>query len=243
MPRPPRLELPGVPLHVRQRGNNRAACFFGDIDRRFYLKCLAEAAAKTGCAIHAYVLMTNHVHLILTPPRVGAVGEMLQHMGRRYVRVLNTVHGRTGTLWEGRFKSSLIDTDNYLLTCYRYIDLNPVEAGMAPHPAAYRWSSYAHHAGTKTDAFITEHETILGLGRDRAERQAAYRALSDKPMDQLALAKIREAIKTSSALGSDAFLASIAAKVGRPVQPPKRGRPVKRRDEENELQPVSGKLL
>jgi len=133
MPRPPRLELPGVPLHVIQRGNNRAACFFGEVDRRFYLQCLAKSAARTDCAIHAYVLMTNHVHLLVTPGAPGSAAAMLQDIGRRYVRVINTIHGRTGTLWEGRFKSSLVDTERYLLTCHRYIELNPVRAGLAAH--------------------------------------------------------------------------------------------------------------
>ena len=119
MARPPRLELPGVPLHVIQRGINRSACFFGDADRRFYLSCLARAAAARGCAVHAYVLMTNHVHLLITPAEAGAVGAAMQDVGRRYVRVINTIHGRTGSLWEGRFKSSLIDSESYLLTCHR----------------------------------------------------------------------------------------------------------------------------
>src|SRR5688500_3782403 len=134
MPRPPRLELPGVPLHVRQRGNNRAACFFGDADRRLYLKCLAQAAARRGCAIHAYVMVTHHAHLLVTRKERGCVGAMLQEVGRRYVRVINTMHGRTGTLWEGRFKSSLVDSETYLFNCYRYIDLNPIRAGLASHP-------------------------------------------------------------------------------------------------------------
>lgn len=149
MARPPRLEIPGVPLHVIQRGNNRAACFFGDIDRRFYLRCLAQSAVRRGCEIHAYVLMTNHVHLLVTPSEAGAVGAMLQDVGRRYVRVINTLHNRTGTLWEGRFKSSLVDTETYLLSCHRYIELNPVRAGIVTHPAAYPWSSYQHYAAGK----------------------------------------------------------------------------------------------
>ena len=124
MARPPRLELPGVPLHVIQRGNNRTNCFFGDIDRRFYLKCLADAAARRDCAIHAYVLMSNHVHLLVTPQAPGAVAAMLQDIGRKYVRVINSVQDRSGTLWEGRFKSCLVDSQAYLFTCHRYIELN-----------------------------------------------------------------------------------------------------------------------
>ena len=174
MSRPPRLELPGVPLHVIQRGNNRAACFFGEVDRRFYLQCLAKSAARTDCAIHAYVLMTNHVHLLVTPGAPGSAAAMLQDIGRRYVRVINTIHGRTGTLWEGRFKSSLVDTERYLLTCHRYIELNPVRAGLAAHPSAYPWSSHAHYAAGKSNNLITEHAAFRGLGATPAEPAARW---------------------------------------------------------------------
>ena len=201
MARPPRLELPDVPLHVVQRGNNRAACFFNDVDRRFYLKCLREAAASRGCAVHAYVLMTNHVHLLVTPPEEGAVGAMMQDIGRRYVRVINTLHGRTGSLWEGRFKSSLIDSERYLLTCHRYIEANPVRAGMVAHAAHYAWSSYGHFAGTRADASITEHPLYLALGRSESDRRAAFAALSNQPLAERELEQIRAAINTESASG------------------------------------------
>lgn len=161
MARPPRLELPGVPLHVLQRGNNRNACFFGDADRRFYLRCLAEAAARRGCDIHAYVLMGNHVHLLLTPQEAGATSAMLQDVGRRYVRVINNIHNRTGTLWEGRFRSSLIDSESYLVVCHQYIELNPVRAGMVGGPADYPWSSHLHYRGARTGSFITPHPLYL----------------------------------------------------------------------------------
>jgi len=243
MPRPPRLELPGVPLHVRQRGNNRAACFFGDVDRRFYLKCLAQSAARTGCAIHAYVLMTNHVHLLLTPAAPGATGAMLQEIGRRYVRVINTMHGRTGTLWEGRFKSSLVDTETYLLRCQRYIELNPVRAGLAPHPAAYPWSSHAHYAGLKVDRLLTEHATFLSLGPNPAERQAAFRELFLHELDEKSVAQIREAINAGCALGSETFLTAMEAKVGRAVRPPKHGRPPKSKEDAQAAAVISGKLF
>jgi putative transposase len=243
MPRPPRLELPGVPLHVRQRGNNRAACFFGDVDRRFYLKCLAEAAARTGCAIHAYVLMTNHVHLLLTPGARGATAAMLQEIGRRYVRVINTIHGRTGTLWEGRFKSSLVDTETYLLLCHRYIELNPVDAGLAPHPAAYPWSSHVHYAGLKADPLLTEHASFLSLGADAVERQAAFRKLFLHELDQKAVAQIREAINAGGALGSETFLNTMQARLGRPVGPAKQGRPSKKNADKQPSPVISGKLF
>lgn len=243
MPRPPRLEIPGVPLHVIQRGNNRAACFFGDIDRLFYLKCLAQAASRRNCAIHAYVLMTNHVHLLVTPGETGAVAATLQDVGRRYVRVINTLHGRTGTLWGGRFKSSLVDTEAYLLTCHRYIELNPVRAGLVGDPEDYLWSSHGHYAGGGTNNLVTEHPVFLGLGATRTERQAAFRQLFRADLDDATIAKIREAANAGCALGSETFLESIEARVGRPVRPPKHGRPARSTDEDRPQAAVSGKLF
>jgi putative transposase len=228
---------------VIQRGNNRAACFFGDVDRRFYLKCLAQSSAHTGCAIHAYVLMTNHVHLLVTPGESGAVAAMLQEMGRRYVRVINTIHGRTGTLWEGRFKSSLIDTEAYLLACHRYIELNPVRAGIATHAAAYPWSSHAHYTGGKVDRLITEHASFLSLGPNHIERQTAFRALFASEMDQNTLAQIREAVNAGCALGSETFLKAMEAKLGRTVRPPKHGRPAKSNEDDRRAAVISGKLF
>ena len=227
MPRPPRLEIPGVPLHVIQRGNNRTACFLGDVDRRFYLKCLGEAAVHAGCAIHAYVLMTNHVHLLVTPNARGAVARMLQDIGRRYVRVTNTIHGRTGTLWEGRFKSSLVDTQAYLLICHRYIELNPVRAGLVAHAADYAWSSHSHYAGIDRKDLLTEHPLFLGLGPDVASRQASFLDLFKEALRADVVTKIREAANTGCALGTEGFLDALADKLGRRVYPPKQGRPPK----------------
>ena len=234
MPRPPRLELPEVPLHVLQRGNNRAACFFNEADRRFYLKCLASAALARGCAIHAYVLMTNHVHLLVTPHEAGAVGAMMQDVGRRYVRVLNTIHDRTGSLWEGRFKSSLIDSERYLLNCHRYIELNPVRAGMVGHSAAYPWSSHGHYSGARPNGLVSEHPEYERLGKSADERRAYFTALCSAPLPQHVVDEIRVAINTDSAVGSEKFLASAEAALGRSVRPPTRGRPLK---------VVTGKLL
>jgi putative transposase len=234
MPRPPRLELPGVAHHVIQRGNNRAACFFGDADRRFYLKCLGDSAARRGCEVHAYVLMSNHVHLLVTPSEPGAVGAMMQDLGRRYVRVINNLHARTGTLWEARFKSSLIDSENYLLVCQRYIELNPVRAGLVCDPSAYPWSSHSHYAAGRVNGLITEHPVYLRLGATAAERRVAYLALFDWALDDRIVARIREAINSDSAFGSEAFLDDAEAKLGRSVRMPTRGRPAKI---------VTGKLL
>ena len=147
MARQPRIDLKGVPQHLIQRGNNRLACFFDDNDRYRYLEWLAVAAAKYGGAVHAYVLMTNHVHLLATGHEKGALGRMMQSLGRRYVRYVNSRYRRSGTLWEGRYKSSLVDSDQYLLTCYRYIELNPVRAFLVTTPGDYRWSSFNCNAG------------------------------------------------------------------------------------------------
>ena len=234
MARPPRLELAGVPMHLVQRGNNRAACFFNDVDRRFYLKCLAKAAAARQCAVHAYVLMTNHVHLLVTPSKEGAASAMMQDIGRRYVRIINSIHGRTGSLWEGRFKSSLIDSERYLLTCHRYIELNPVRAGLATHPQAYRWSSHTHYVGERAAEMLSEYPEYHALGRCDEERRAAFHSLFKEPLEPRVLDEIRLAINTDSALGSAQFMQDAEAKLGRSVRPPKRGRPPK---------DIPGKLL
>ena len=234
MARPPRLQLSGAPHHVVQRGNNRAACFFGDVDRRFYLKCLAQAAVDRGCEIHAYVLMSNHVHLLVTPSRPGAIGTMMQDLGRRYVRVINTIHQRTGTLWEARYRSSLIDSENYFLACQRYIELNPVRAGMVCDAALYPWSSHLHYAVGRPDAMLVEHSVYSSLGSTAAERSARYLELCGTGLDDRVIAAIREAINTDSALGTETFLNETEAKLGRSVRLPVRGRPAKS---------VTGKLL
>jgi len=155
MARKPRFNVIGVPQHVIQRGNNREPCFFAEEDYRYYVECLEESAKKFGCLIHGYVLMTNHVHLLVTPQVDYGVSQMMQSVGRKYVRYINYQYRRTGTLWEGRYKASLVDSENYLLTCMRYIELNPVRAGMIELPGEYRWSSYSTNGYGKEDACIT----------------------------------------------------------------------------------------
>lgn len=177
--------------------------------------------------MHAYVLMTNHVHLLVTPSAAGAVSAMMQDVGRRYVRVINTLHGRTGSLWEGRFKSSLIDSERYLLTCHRYIELNPVRAGLAKHPEAYPWSSHAHYTGARSDRFVSDYPQFSALGASEAERRAAFRSLFNAQLEDRAVEEIRHAINTDSALGSERFMEEAEAELGRSVRPPKRGRPRK----------------
>lgn len=228
MARRPRLELPGIPLHVIQRGNNRAACFHADADRRLYLSCLAQAATRQGCAIHAYVLMPNHVHLLVTPDAAGGVAALMQAVGRRYVRLFNEVHSRTGTLWEGRYKSSLIDSDAYLLTCHRYIELNPVRAGLVDHPARYPWSSHSHYALGALNPLLTRHPMFNDLAADEAGRREAFGALIREQLSHETIQRIRDSANQGRALGSESFLDRIGKELGRSARPPKRGRPCKK---------------
>jgi putative transposase len=170
MPRKPRFFLSGVPVHVVQRGNNRQAIFFEAGDYRAYHGWLKAGARRYRCAIHTHVLMTNHVHLLITPEDAQAVSRMMQYVGRRYVPYINYEYGRTGTLWEGRFKSSAVDSQAYLLTCMRYIELNPVRAGMVKAPGDYRWSSYGANALGDSDDLVTPHGLYTALGADGEAR-------------------------------------------------------------------------
>ena len=224
MPRRPRLNLARVPLHVIQRGNNRQACFFAEEDYRFYLYWLGKGAQKYGCAIHAYVLMTNHVHLLLSPQGKTSVSSLMQSVGRRYVQYVNRIYKRSGTLWEGRYKASLVHAEEYLLLCQRYIELNPVRAGMVPDPGAYPWSSYRSHGLGGRDALIRDHELYLALGAKANERQRAYRDLFRSELDEDALTQIRKAASRELVLGNERFRQEIEQALGKRVEPRKRGR-------------------
>ena len=217
MPRPPRLVLPGVPLHVVQRGNDRMATFHHATDRDCYRDALLHASRRFGCAIHAYVFMTNHVHLLITPDDDSSPSHMMQSIGRKYVRYINGRYERTGTLWEGRFKSSLVQSERYFLTCSRYIELNPVRAQMVAGPDQYRWSSHRHNALGEADALITPHETYHVLGSSLPERQAAYRALFAAPMESQTLELIRQAVNDGDVLGDDDFVERIESTLRRRV--------------------------
>ena len=193
MPRRARLSIPGIPWHIIQRGNNRSVCCYAGEDYQLYLHSLEEFATQFGCAIHAYVLMTNHVHLLLTPQRANSVALLMKHLGQRYVQYINHTYRRSGTLWEGRFRSCLTQTEDYVLACYRYIELNPVRAGMVTRPQDYRWSSYHANALGKARRFIVPHEQYLRLGRNDADRQEAYRALFKALLDEEVVGQIRSA--------------------------------------------------
>lgn len=224
MARGPRLALPGVPFHVVQRGNNRGACFVTDSDRRLYLQCLADAVRLHGCHIHAYVLMPNHVHLLVTPEAGAGVPMTMQEIGRRYVRLFNDTHKRTGTLWEGRYKAAMIDGERYFLTCQRYVEQNPLRAELVTNAADYRWSSYRNSAFGILDPLVTPHEIFTALGRDDDARRAAYTALFAEPIPPREIEKIREATNKGWPLGSEDFVRKIEAAVGRPARRQKRGR-------------------
>nr|WP_298166600.1 transposase [uncultured Pseudomonas sp.] len=223
MARLPRLYFPGCAQHVIQRGNNRQACFFQEADYKAYLSFLKEAASKYQVVIHAFVLMTNHVHLLVTPSDEQGVSRLMQAQGRKYVQYFNFTYGRTGTLWEGRYKSTLVDADNYVLTVYRYIELNPVRAGMVAHASEYPWSSYQSNALGKSIELLTPHSLYFQLGKTPEERLSAYRSLFRGRMPERELTAIRDATNKAWALGDDRFKAQIAAKAGRRPVPLGRG--------------------
>jgi putative transposase len=225
MPRRARLTLPNVPLHIIQRGNNRQACFFADEDYCVYLDWLVECASKAGCRVHSYVLMTNHVHLLISADRIDASGLLMKALGQRYVQYVNRTYRRSGTLWEGRYRSSLIQEDVYLLACQRYIELNPVRAGMVSHPADYHWSSYRVNVLGGYDALIKPHSLYEALGLDAAARQAAYRGLFHHELEPTVIEEIRRAANGNFVLGNTSFAREVSSALGKRVVPGKAGRP------------------
>jgi len=235
MPRRPRIHLAGVPLHIVQRGHNRDACFFADDDYLAYRHWLGEALKESGCTLHAYALMTNHVHLLLTPPRPEDVPRLIISLGRRYVQYINKTYRRTGTLWDSRYKSSLIQEDNYFLLCQRYIELNPVRAAMVEDPAHYRWSSYPANALGEGDTLITPHPLYTAMAVDNAGRRENYRALFRTQIDEPALADIRLALSQSQPLGNARFMDMIEKMTGLRREAKPRGRPRVQRPENGQL--------
>ena len=214
MARLPRYIIPGQPQHIIQRGNNRQPIFADDEDYQFFRDSLADAAAKHHLAIHAYVWMTNHIHLLATPGAQDSISKVFQSVGRKYVQYFNFNYKRTGTLWEGRYRATVIDSERYLLTVMRYIELNPVRADMVAHPRDYPWSSYAHNAGGETGQnvdWLVAHREYLRLGRTVQERQDAYRQLFRAAVPKDDLHAIRDSTHKGWALGSVRFVRKIEA--------------------------------
>jgi putative transposase len=227
MARSPRITIPAYPHHIIQRGNNRAATFFTDDDYRYFLDCLRQAKVKCRCRIYAYVLMTNHFHLLVEPAEVGDLGRFMQSVGRRYVRYVNETYRRTGTLWEGRFKSAAVSRDEYLIACSRYIELNPVRASIVTHPKDYRWSSYQRRALGMSDRLLDEDPWYNGLGTTERDKQERYRQWMDEQISEREWDEIRQATQRGRLIGRETFQKQVEAMTGRHLVGEARGRPKK----------------
>ncbi|NCN71268.1 MAG: transposase [Betaproteobacteria bacterium] len=225
MARLPRLTLPGYPHHVIQRGNNRQAIFATPADYRLLLDLLEENAKKFGVSVHAYVLMSNHFHLLATPQTAEGLPKMMQAVGRSYVRYFNDTQKRSGTLWEGRYKSTLIQTDRYLLACMVYIDLNPVRAGLVSQPQDYPWSSHLHYRGVRSDRLITPHTLYWELGNTPFAREAAYADLVHAGINPVQQTALTDATLRGWALGEPDFVADLQKRTQRRVAKTGAGRP------------------
>lgn len=228
MARLPRLTVPGYPHHVIQRGNNRQALFGDREDYLSLLNTLAEGGQKYDVAIHAYVLMSNHFHLLATPAHETSLPSLMQSLGRRYVRGFNSRYGRSGTLWEGRYKATIIESERYLIACMAYIELNPVRAGLVAHPAEYPWSSYAHQTGMHHDPLITPHALYWALGNTPFSRQAAYKSVVDAGLGADDINRFTAATLHGWALGDSAFVNDLEERAGRRVIKRQAGRPLKK---------------
>ena len=227
MARLPRLVIPNLPHHVIQRGNDQQLVFRDNSDYEHFLRWLQEAAKLFKVAIHAYVLMPNHLHLLATPSDETGLAHMMQRLGRYYVPYFNLKYKRFGTLWQGRFRTSVVDSERYYMLCSRYIELNPVRAGLAASALDYPWSSFAHHAGAKTDALVTDHALFWALGNTPFQREAAYTGMVDQGLSKDEMSKINNAVLKGWPLGSEEFKANLQKKVDRQILPAKRGRPFK----------------
>jgi len=203
MSRTARVVIPEVSLHIVHRGHDGDDTFFEEADYRAYLEALRFYAPRFGCSVHAYCLMTNHVHLLVTPHAPAACAQVMKHLAQRHSRRINGKLERTGTLWEGRFFSALVPTARYALNCYRYIECNPVRPTMVAHPALYRWSSYHANSGAAPEGFLTPHPAYLALGGDPTRQASAYAALCNTPLDAKELDEIRKATRSGHAIGAE----------------------------------------
>ena len=226
MPRKQRVSVVGIAEHVIQRGNNKQIIFAHDSDMKAYVVWLREYAEEFAVRIHAWVLMTNHVHLLCTPDVEFGTTHMMQALGRKYVQYFNRRYNRSGTLWEGRFRSSLVDNERYLMHLYRYIELNPVRAGMVTDPAHYSWSSYQINGLGKVSPLCSHHPLYLSLGESGIERQRNYRLLFEEQLNSKVVKDIREAANKGLALGSESFIARVEKLTGSQLRKGKPGRPI-----------------
>ncbi|PAJ73586.1 transposase [Pseudoalteromonas sp. NBT06-2] len=226
MPRKVRFYTAGIPSHIVQRGNNKQVCFFCDDDYGFYMKVLNEALIANNVKLHAFVLMTNHVHLLMTPSDHEGISKVMQNVGRKYVRYINRIYNRTGTLWEGRHKASLIDSGRYFLICQRYIELNPVRAKMVDLPQEYNWSSYQHNGVGKIIECITPHDEYLKLGQSKQSRLNNYRDLFLHHISSEQIQHIRECLIHNYPFGDEKFKTQLEQTLEVKVGQFKQGRPV-----------------
>jgi putative transposase len=228
MPRQPRLVLPDLPVHVVHRANDRMPCFLAEGDYLVYLALLRQLVERLRCTVHAYCIMTNHIHLLLTPDSTAACSRLMGSVAQRYATYFNRKHQRTGTLWEGRFRSCVVESARYVLGCYRYIELNPVRAGMVGHPEGYLWSSYGANSGALQDPLVVPHPELVAIGTGQ------YRALVMQTVEPELLRDIREATSGGYPLGSQSFMTTLHLPPGRKVM---RGRPGRRSDATREQEP------
>lgn len=227
MARLARVSVPGYPYHVIQRGNNRQRIFTSDGDRETMRDLLGENARRFDVAVHAYVLMDNHFHLLLTPNASDGLPKMMQAVGRKYVRYFNDAHKRSGTLWEGRYRSALVQTERYLLACMVYLDLNPVRAGIVARPQDHPWSSYAHYVGLRNDRLVTPHALYWGLGNTPFERESRYRELVHGGVTERQRAVLGQAVTNGWVVGDSDFVAGLQRNVARRLTRASPGRPPK----------------
>lgn len=227
MARLPRLAVPDYPYHVFQRGNNRQPIFVSALDRQLMLDLLADNAARCGVAVHGYVLMNDHFHLLVTPRSAESLSKMMQALGRSYVRHFNQAHGRTGTLWEGRYKSALLQTDRYLLPCLVYFDLNPVRAGLIAQPSDYPWSSYGHYAGLRIDKLVSTHPIVWGLGNTPFARESRYRDIVQLGISAAQQTALTRSLMGGWPLGDAEFVASLQKLTARRLSRSAPGRPTR----------------
>lgn len=227
MARSARLIVPGQPHHIYQQGNNREHIFADEKDYLLFIGWLKEASRHSGVDIHAYALLENSFHLLATPADETGMAQMMQWLGRRYVPYFNGKYDRTGTLWQGRFKTSVVEVDDYLMKCSRFIEMRPVFCGLASEPDSYRWSSYAHHAGLRSDPLIRDHAVYWKLGNTPFAREAAYRNLFTR-LPQIEKNQLHTVLLKGWPLGSEAFIRQLEASTKRPFRMGKRGRPIKK---------------